>query len=129
LTSKNVKETSMANRFHIGDKVTWTSQSSGSTVTKVGAIFEIVAAGKHPAALVGGGGVRDHESYVVKAYKVTDRKRVGTYWPIVSKLHKVLPDIFNEDTLREEIIRVWGPAGAHIDVYDALLNKVKNKCV
>lgn len=32
---------------------------------------------------------------------------------------------FDEDVLRNEIIRVWGGYGAHIDVYDALLGRLK----
>jgi hypothetical protein len=29
---------------------------------------------------------------------------------------------FNEESLRQDIIATWGPAGAHIDVYDHLLS-------
>ncbi len=29
--------------------------------------------------------------------------------------------MFNEQSLRADIIKTWGPAGAHIDVYDRLL--------
>lgn len=29
--------------------------------------------------------------------------------------------MFNEDTLREEIVAKWGEHGAHIDVYDNLV--------
>lgn len=32
-----------------------------------------------------------------------------------------MPDLFNEVTLREAIVGVWGPAGAHVDVYDHVL--------
>lgn len=33
-------------------------------------------------------------------------------------------DTFNEDSLRDAIISVWGEHGAHIDVYDAILKQV-----
>lgn len=36
-------------------------------------------------------------------------------------------NVFNEDTLREEIVKVWGNGGAHIDVYDTLLKIIKNQ--
>jgi hypothetical protein len=35
--------------------------------------------------------------------------------------------IYNEQTLREEIIKVWGKVGWHIDVYDMLLKAAKKK--
>lgn len=31
--------------------------------------------------------------------------------------------VFNEQKLREEIIKIWGEYGAHIEVYDMLLKK------
>lgn len=33
--------------------------------------------------------------------------------------------IFNEKTLRNEIINIWGPAGAHIDVFDSMINELE----
>ena len=30
---------------------------------------------------------------------------------------------FNEDSLKDEILKIWGPAGAHIDVYRELLKR------
>lgn len=33
--------------------------------------------------------------------------------------------IFDEKALREEIIKQWGRAGAHIEVYDQLINELK----
>jgi hypothetical protein len=109
--------------FKIGDQVTWTSQAGGRTVTKEGAIFEIVAAGAKPTAKIKDPGFpRDHESYVVRGYKNTDRKRVNNYWPVVKNLRPKF-GVFDEQALRSEIVRVWGPAGAHVDVYDVLLSK------
>ena len=32
--------------------------------------------------------------------------------------------IFNENSLREEIVGVWGEYGAHVEVYDMLLKKL-----
>lgn len=29
--------------------------------------------------------------------------------------------LFDEKKLREEIVKVWGPAGAHVDVFDTLI--------
>ena len=108
--------------FKIGDRVSWTSQANGRSVAKQGAIYEIVAPGAKPTGIKGAGMPRDHESYVVKAYKNTDRKRTALYWPLVHKLHKLF-DTFNEQALREEIVRTWGPAGAHVDVFDMLVSR------
>jgi DNA-binding transcriptional MerR regulator len=33
--------------------------------------------------------------------------------------------MFNEKTLREEIIKTWGAHGAHVEVFDAILEKNK----
>jgi hypothetical protein len=33
--------------------------------------------------------------------------------------------MFNEDTLREEIVKVWGEHGAHIEVFDHILAMAK----
>jgi len=106
--------------FRIGDRVSWTSQAGGRSVLKQGAVYEIVASGAKPTGIKRAGMPRDHESYVVKASKTTDRKRTARYWPLVHRLHKSF-DIFNEQTLREEIVRTWGQAGSHIDAYDRLL--------
>lgn len=32
--------------------------------------------------------------------------------------------MFNEDSLRADIVDKWGPAGAHVDVFDHLLGMV-----
>jgi len=34
-------------------------------------------------------------------------------------------DIFDEDSLHAEIIRVWGPSGAHAEVFDHMLQELK----
>lgn len=31
---------------------------------------------------------------------------------------------FNEQSLRQCIVNTWGPAGAHVDVFDALLSRI-----
>ncbi len=33
--------------------------------------------------------------------------------------------VFDEHKSREHIIGVWGPAGAHIDVFDHMLNEIE----
>lgn len=33
--------------------------------------------------------------------------------------------LFNEDTLREEVIEKFGPAGAHIEILDDLIKKAR----
>ena len=110
--------------FKLGDRVTWTSQAGGCTRTKTGEVVEVVPAFERPKTHVTGMGYhRNHESYAVRASKTTDRKREAFYWPRVNQLKKAFDGTFNEQTLREEIVRVWGPAGAH--VYDMLLAKAK----
>lgn len=109
--------------FKLGDQVTWESQADGITRTKIGEVVEVVPACERPKTQIKGMGFqRDHESYIVRASKTTDRKRTALYWPLVRGLRKVY-ETFNEQALRDEIVRVWGPAGAHIDVYDMLLKK------
>lgn len=34
-----------------------------------------------------------------------------------------MAEVFNEEALRAEIIRTWGPAGAHVEVFDALVRE------
>ncbi len=36
-------------------------------------------------------------------------------------------NIFDEKSLREDIIKTWGPAGAHIDVFDRLCKRTNSK--
>lgn len=38
-----------------------------------------------------------------------------------------MTDIFNEDSLREAIVSIWGEHGAHIDVYDHILAKARQE--
>ena len=84
----------MTKTFRVGDKVRWTSQASGSTLTKVGTVVVIVYAhssavaeaynsGLRVADKFGWGSPRDHESYLVY---VPGR---GIYWPRVSGLQLV----------------------------------------
>lgn len=35
--------------------------------------------------------------------------------------------IFNEESLRREIIKIWGEYGAHYEVYKSLLNRVRKE--
>lgn len=79
-------------KFKVGDLVTWTSQSQGSTTTKTGRVFAVVPADTLPQLYLcgftgrSGGGFgcpRDHESYLVK---VGNSRRL--YWPLVKKLKK-----------------------------------------
>lgn len=77
----------------VGDKVKWTSQSKGYVRTKEGWICASVPANVHPQNRLPvdhnfrgiPGGMRDHESYLVKVGK---SKRL--YWPLVSKLEVIL---------------------------------------
>jgi hypothetical protein len=113
--------------FKTGDRVTWTSQANGRTVEKTGEVIEVVPAGKDPKTKIHGAGLwRQHESYVVHAVKDTKSgKKTAIYWPIVSLL-KPAYEVFNDDALRKEIIRVWGEFGAHIEVFDSILIERNN---
>jgi hypothetical protein len=112
-------------RFKRGDLVTWASQACGKTITKEGMVIDVVPAGEYPPDKVHGSGKgkclpRDHESYVILGSAAGKRNK--RFWPLVKNLRR-LYERFNELALRDEIVRVWGPAGAHIDVYDMLLKK------
>lgn len=75
------------NKIKEGTKVTWTSQSNGSYVTKIGTVVEVVPVGKDPELQIPGCGcARNHESYVVD---VKRGKTSRLYWPIASKLYVV----------------------------------------
>lgn len=80
--------------FKIGDKVTWTSSSNGTTKTKTGAIVDVIPPkGRIPEihrefGLEGYGMPRDHESYVVHVPGKTDKAKGKRYWPLVNKLRK-----------------------------------------
>ena len=67
--------------FAVGDIVTWTSQSAGSSTAKTGRVAEVVPAGLRPD-LPNCGWARAHESYIV----VAGGRR---YWPRVSHLAAV----------------------------------------
>lgn len=86
--------------FKIGDKVKWTSKSSGTLKEKCGVILKIINSGeaaypyikeyvysskkgkRYSASRLGGGDARNHESYLIG---------VGNYlyWPRVFYLKKV----------------------------------------
>ena len=77
--------------FKLNDKVTWTSQSQGSTKTKVGTVVEVLPPKKrllreHMDYGLYGGNPRDHESYVVHVPGKTDKAKGRRYWPHVSAL-------------------------------------------
>jgi len=78
-------------QLRVGDTVQWTSQSAGSTLTKVGEIIEVVPAAGRPKSMSANrsGAPRDHESYVVLASAIVDGKvrPRRRYWPRVSKLY------------------------------------------
>lgn len=88
------------NQFKLGDKVSWSSQSAGSTTTKTGEIVLVVPpltncklyvnhnlhADQYTSA-VDGHGYREHESYVV-AVPQGRKARPKLYWPLVKKLSK-----------------------------------------
>lgn len=92
--------------FKIGDKVTWSSQSGGSTTTKSGEVAGIVPPRTYcnwhdlrgcnidekykTLTRRFDGGLRNHESYIVmvKTGK-TDKASPVLYWPRVSSLRLV----------------------------------------
>lgn len=68
--------------FKLNEKVQWTSQSQGSSLTKRGEIVEVVPKGVQPQTpLINPGMHRNHESYVVQV----GRK---FYWPRVKQLSR-----------------------------------------
>lgn len=75
------------NKFCLGNKVKWGSQSSGFYTEKKGEIVKVLPAGKRPLPEYRKGGMkacglsRDHESYIVKV-----QGKSGFYWPIVKNL-------------------------------------------
>ena len=83
--------------FKNGDKVRWTSQSSGTKSEKVGTVVAVVKPNEIPpvtttagecmaVSMYGGGAVRGHESYLVLVIE-GNRRRI--YWPRVSALEAV----------------------------------------
>lgn len=79
--------------FKVGDKVTWTSSSNGTTKAKAGTVEAVIPAGKRPtqeqmheADSFGLG--RNHQSYLVRVPGKTERSKGKLYWPIANKLKK-----------------------------------------
>ena len=81
--------------FHVGDFVTWKSQTGSVTKEKTGRIVQVVPAGQRPdrerfAGLYQGPGCgygRNHESYVVQVdVGKTEGKSFRFYWPVSSLL-------------------------------------------
>jgi hypothetical protein len=84
--------------MNLGDKVRWTSQSSGIVKEKLGLIVAVVKPNQIPPvtetaeryaarSLYGGGAVRRHESYLVLTNEGNSRYRI--YWPRVSALEVI----------------------------------------
>lgn len=79
--------------FKEGDKVKWTSKSGGSTTTKKGIVLNVIQKdasvynystkywNKYNNRKMGGGGKRNHESYLILVGK-------DLYWPRVCYLEK-----------------------------------------
>ena len=87
--------------FKIGDRVTWSSQAGGRTVTKTGEVVEVVPALERPKTKIKGMGFhRDHESYIVRASKTTDRKRMCKH---VDKFFLSLPS----GQARKILEKIW----------------------
>ena len=96
--------------FKVGDTVTWTSQSHGSTKTKVGVVIHIVpkkmqlidVIDKEALEYYNTSAIRDsyyayrynyavyrnHESYLV-AVSSSEKGKPKLYWPLVNKLRLV----------------------------------------
>lgn len=79
--------------FELNDVVRWTSQASGFSKKKEGAVSHVLPPGKTPQdfgvpssgkgwGLIG----RKHVSYVVKVQRA---KSIEYFWPVVSKLELV----------------------------------------
>lgn len=78
--------------FKIGDKVQWTSQSGGSSKTKIGMVVKIIKNGSRPSPdeIRYPGRARYHDSYLVSVKTgKTEKAKEKLYWPIVSKLQSV----------------------------------------
>ena len=78
--------------FEIGQLVSWTSTSAGSTTEKAGVIEQIVRSGddvrKYTSELALPGGPRDHQSYLVRVPGKTNKSKGKLYWPRSSALKK-----------------------------------------
>jgi hypothetical protein len=80
-------------KFKLGDKVTWQSQSGGWVATKTGEIVAVIKAGNRPDSKKfpdlwnpssPPGWSRDDESYVIRVQK--GPKSFKHYWPRVKNL-------------------------------------------
>ena len=73
--------------WKVGDKVKWSSQAQGASLTKIGIVVAVIPKGGRPTGIKGCGWGRDHESYVVEvAPKAGSRAKSKAYWPVVSLL-------------------------------------------
>jgi altronate dehydratase len=96
--SSNAKKTTSATKFKVGDTVTWSSSSSGTTSTKKGQVVAIVQKGASPfnkitkkmqrecALAFKCDSVRNHQSYLIRVSRGEGRKDF-IYFPRVSLLH------------------------------------------
>ena len=89
--------------FKVGQQVSWSSSSAGSTVEKVGTVVAVLRPGERNVAgainiaarqlnahsAYGHGMHRDHESYIVHVAGKTDRSKGTIYWPRVAALREV----------------------------------------
>ncbi len=79
-------------KFSVGQDVTWSSSSNGSTTAKVGVVVAVIPAGKSPDEatwrLHMPGSPRDHDSYVINVGG-TEKRRGKNYWPHVWRLKAV----------------------------------------
>jgi hypothetical protein len=76
--------------FAVGHTVKWTSQAAGSWKEKVGAVHKVVPANTLVPPGYGFYGQRSHESYIVHVPTATGRGKGAYYWPIASKLQRVV---------------------------------------
>ena len=93
----------------VGDKIEWSSQANGYGKRKRGEIAFVLPPGVSALeflrsrfgadptvvksiyninAIDGGGGSREHESYIISTRR-TERTKPHLYWPIASKLRKI----------------------------------------
>lgn len=85
-----VKAAETTKTFVEGNTVKWTSQAAGSWKEKVGVVVKVVPA----LTMVPKGynlyGRRNHQSYIVHVPTKSGRGKGTYYWPIVSKLQRVV---------------------------------------
>ena len=91
----------MEQKIGLGAVVRWSSQAGGNWQTKEGTVVKVVQPKTDPCMLElarslkarsnwGGGGWRDHESYVVSVPGgKTAKAKPVLYWPVASKLQVV----------------------------------------